>query len=306
MRRSCVAVFASFPALALAAGDGDFWARTADPGAAEFERAMEAGRALLEEASVGASPTTALALLEAEEAFRRAISASPKRHEGWLHLGATLADLPGREVEAVDALRRGRALGGDDVDTRGEAALPLGVLLSKLGRFEESLEEYERVLRARIDDQARSVALANSAEALMALGRLSEAIERYRRAADIAPPAAPDHDARRGAWWGLAVALDRDEQIAKAEEAARQGLQLDPQIAYLGHPDVFFVPPGDIHYYYALGHQAAGQTAQAALRWKQFLAELPDSPWAYRAKQRLAELAPVALPKAKAKPGGKR
>lgn len=266
---------------------GDFWERTADPGRAEFERAYREGVRLLDPARGEGRGASTAAREAAEAAFRRAIAASPKRPDGWFGLARTIDDVPGREEDAVSAYGKARELAPPDWDSGAEIAMGLGVLFSKLGRFEESVDEYEHVFRARMSDRGRSVALANSAEALMALGRLSEAIERYRRAAEAAPG---DAEAQVGARWGLCVALDRDEQIAKAAEIARQALAVDSQIAYFGRANVFFVPEGDEHYYRALAHEHAGHPDTSIDHWRRFLERLPASPWAYRAKQHLAAL----------------
>ena len=55
----------------------------------------------------------------------------------------------------------------------------------------------------------------------MALGRLDEAIARYRRAAELS---VNDNRAHTLAYFGLGVALDRDEQIDKvrARRSARR------------------------------------------------------------------------------------
>jgi len=254
-----------------ALADGGFWERTADPGRPEYERAMAEGRELVAKLGRFASEEAALA-------FQRAIAASPRRAEGHLELGKVLFGLPGREEEAVDSLRRGRELGADDSD--GRIAFLLGVLLTKLSDLEGAVREYRRAARA----DSSPVTLSNAAEALMALERLGEAIALYRRAVAVSPGYVL-------AWWGLAVALDRDEQVAAASKAARQALGLDPTMNVLNEDGVFFVPEDDVYYYQAVGDEAAGRTRAAIRNYRRFVAALPASPWVGRAKRHIEELA---------------
>lgn len=277
--RLLVALFAASLGRAEDLGDSDFWLRTADPGYGEYTRAMQEGLLQLEEAR---RVRLGSAVLEAAEAaFHRAVSASPERPEGWLALGETLADMPGREPEAISAYETAREL---DAVPDDAVAFELGILYSKLGQFDRATSEYDRLIGNEAPDHRRSVALANSAEAAMALGRLDDAIDRYRRAIDLAPG---DADARLGAVWGLAIAFDRDEQIAMAQETGQQARRLDPAASYLSKSGVFFIPEGDIHYYRAFAEELAGRYGPAYSEWKRFLEAMPKSPWAYRARQHM-------------------
>lgn len=251
------------------AGD-DFWEKTADPGRAEYERAMAQGRELVDRLGKFAGE-------EAVVAFRRATEASPHRFEGHLELGKALMDLAGREEEAAKSLQRARELGAPD--DGGRIPFALGVLLSKLGDLDGALVEYQRAART----DASPVSLANAAETLMALERLGEAIALYRRALHILPSYA------LGAW-GLAVALDRDDQVAASIEATRQALGLDPAMSKLRETGVFFVPDDDVYYYEALGDEVAGRTRSAIENYRRFVNALPASPWASRAKRHIEEL----------------
>jgi len=86
---------------------------------------------------------------------------------------------------AVEALERAQALDPGGV-WASRIAQELGLLHSKLGRFPEALVDYDRALslvegerRAdRLDEIDRSVLLSNSAETLMAMGRVDQAIAR--------------------------------------------------------------------------------------------------------------------------------
>src|SRR5262249_32835517 len=148
-------------------------------------------------------------------------------------------------------------------------ASELGIVYSRLGAFEEALAEYDRALglveserrpNALDDSSDRAVLYGNSAETLMALGRLDQAIGRYRLAEAAAPPGDTEWQL---AEWGLGVALDRDEQVEKSREAISRALGADPNMAELSSDGVFFEPAGDKRYYEALGHEVAGDRDKA-------------------------------------------
>src|SRR4029450_5570491 len=165
----------------------------------------------------------------------------------------------GQRAAAAASFGRARAL----ARTPGEesrCSLLAAVENSRAGRFEQALAEYDQHIRL---GEAEGDAYSNSAEILMALGRLGEAQDRYREAIrleDQSRPAIPGHDRDEYlalAYYGLGVALDRDEQGQAAREATARAIQRDPRMAILdaardGRNDVFFVPPGDVHYYRGL------------------------------------------------------
>lgn len=195
---------------------------------------------------------------------------------------------------AVELLRRARA-----IDKAGlyahRVASELGLFFSRLRRFEEALAEYDRALRTVAGERiifnwdeadGRAVLLGNSAETLMAMGRLDEAIARYRLAEAAAQSGGTEWEL---ALWGLGVALDRDEKVDAARAAIARALSVDPTMGRLGASGVFFEPPGDKFYYLALGHEVAGDLAQAQQAWRDYLAT-PSPRWAARARAHLAAL----------------
>jgi tetratricopeptide (TPR) repeat protein len=184
--------------------------------------------------------------------------------------------------------------------------------LSKLGaaggpdadaNFERAVREFE-LWYQRIDDgdprlaQAISTFSTNSAELLMALGpeHLEHAIRLYEQGIQF-------YASESLAYYGAAVAYDRDGQWTKAVEYMQMALERDP----IGRPDwndprgihrmgrltsegVYFVPEGELAYYYALGFQVQGQRADA-LRWyRRYLVELPATRFAERTREHIAEL----------------
>ena len=188
------------------------------------------------------------------------------------------------------------------------------------GRYLEAAAAYGMALAAGADAPA---VYANLGEVLMADGQLGQAEACYRDAvaaaavprvpnfADLASLASietlgsPRLDDPRGrtqdqtlAYLGLAVALDRDGQTRAAREMMQRALALDSttsvlNVAELPNSDLFFVPPGDVHYYVGLARSVAGRRQEAADAFRQFLAQQPGSRWAARAKEHLRELAPA-------------
>jgi tetratricopeptide (TPR) repeat protein len=118
---------------------------------------------------------------------------------------------------------------------------------------------------------------------LMAVGRLGEAIDEYRRAVALAA----DRPVPRLA---LAVALDRDGQSDKSRAELAIVLSLDPQLHRMNGEEYVFVPAADAHFYRALSAAARGATAEARASLRAFLVELPDGPYAQHARRRLSEL----------------
>jgi tetratricopeptide (TPR) repeat protein len=248
---------------------------------------------------------------------RRAIEADPKRVEPYLTLAGALSVSDPEHPErcrptcdaALDALAAARAADVHGLDAR-RIPFEEGIILSRLGRWDEALAAYDRALKRTLVDAPALFPLAlvdemrresdgrlhtNAAETLMAVGRLSEAIARYRLAEELLPRSDPLE--RKLALVGLAVALDRDGQGAAAEEAMGRVLDMDPLALALHDEAVFFEPVGDLHYYVALAHETAWHRWAAPLdreralaAWRRYLAAQPQSRYAARARVRLERL----------------
>jgi tetratricopeptide (TPR) repeat protein len=134
--------------------------------------------------------------------------------------------------------------------------------------IEAALVDYVACL-ARLEPQAggndEQTIYSNMAETYMMLGRLDEAIATYREAL------------RRGqssnTLYGLAVALDRDEQGAQAREII---LALGTQTFESFKQSVvsrntFYVPDGEVFYYLALAEEALGQPDDAIADWDHYI-----------------------------------
>ena len=85
------------------------------------------------------------------------------------------------------------------------------------------------------------------------------------------------------AYYGLAVALDRDEQPVAAREAMLRALAHDPtpavlKVAATPGGDFFFVPDGDVFYYLGLAAEAEGRDGDAEAAFREFIARAPREP----------------------------
>ncbi|MCA9667541.1 MAG: TonB family protein [Myxococcales bacterium] len=289
-------VLAVLPFLMGAGGDSDFWGELARPGHKEFARQVALGLKAYRRADYlrkSRVPTVRQQavekLREAQRAFDAACKASPENPTGHYYRGKVLLDFneTKKALAALLQVRRLNPLSQHAYDV----AFNLGIIYSKLGKFAAAVDEYDRaarLLRKGAGTRYQRISFlstiqSNAAESLMAIGRLDEAIQRYREATKTVSN-------NTLAWYGLAVALDRDEQASKALEAMHQAVRRDTRDKVLRGFGVFFIPRGDIYYYDGLAALVRNKPAAAKTAFKRFLVELPKSKWAYRAKQHLRAL----------------
>jgi tetratricopeptide (TPR) repeat protein len=261
---------------------------------------LEQADALLDKLAAASSAEARFHLAdEARALCEKAAAARPKDAAPHLCISRslTVADLAHPEScrkgaceRAVSELQRARELDKNGVEAE-RISSELGIVFSRLGRFPEALAEYDLALRlvdseripSAMEDpsRSRSVLYGNSAETLMAMGRLGEAIERYRQADEAAGSGTIES---KLALWGLGVALDRDEQVEKSRQAVSRAMDKDPTMAHLSDEAVFFEPAGDKLYYLALGHEQVGERKEALARWNDYLLSQPRAAWARRAR----------------------
>lgn len=165
------------------------------------------------------------------------------------------------------------------------------VALSKGGRFSEAADVYAQIVAS---GRADSIVYANLAEVLMASGRLRDAAARYRDA--IAAAWDEPTGVRRArsqdlalAYYGLAVAYDRQDRPIAAREMMGRALAEDPgasllKVAATPGSDLQFVPRGEVFYYLGLAAEVEGRDVDAEAAFREFLAVLPTSPWAELAR----------------------
>ncbi|HTJ46770.1 MAG TPA: hypothetical protein VL463_31925 [Kofleriaceae bacterium] len=147
-------------------------------------------------------------------------------------------------------------------------------------RIQTALDFYRAALqRTSLDgDLNAKQILGNMAESYMMLGDLDDAITMYQRTLRVSTDVSTVY--------GLAVALDRDEQGAKARELMRAlGVeQFQTFKDSIQRGDTFFVPDGESFYYLALAEESFGDFDQAAIDWQNFVLSGAHPQYAERAK----------------------
>ena len=144
--------------------------------------------------------------------------------------------------------------------------------------------DYEKIL-ARADSSLHDLnVVSNLAETYMMLDRLDEAIATYREAlaqgGDISTA------------YGLAVALDRAERTNEAFDVIRaQGRDaLTGFTTRFMMGNIFFVPQGEEHYYFALASEAWGEDQEAVDRWQAYIKSGAHPEFQPQAKKHLEAL----------------
>jgi|GEM_PF-3879838 len=296
-----VAAFAIPGVLTASAGDG-FW--DAPEPRSDYQRAMDLGDRYSQRAGREVRRMKRHYARLAADAYEQAAALDPKAAEPhfraakvlygtWVE-NSNLRDETQtvRVIEHFDAFERLAPL---DPRLTTKVLFDRALSLSKLGgekNFLRSVEDYDRLL-ALGDPANQGLYLSNSAEALMAAGRLERAVERYEDAFETYPKPLHRH--------GLAVALDRDGQEQRARELLREAIRPergDPApMAWLRQGGVFFIPYGDVLYYRALGHDAVGDFANALVLFRHFVRVCESPLYKPRALAHIRRL--EAMPRAK-------
>jgi tetratricopeptide (TPR) repeat protein len=267
-----------------------FWEQVADPDGAVVDGLVARARAELDRGVPGGATSENAARAEAllSEAVRR----KPRHFAASFLRGDALA-LLGRASEAIAAIGRACNL-AESAEDESTCTLRLAVEQARAARYPDALVSYDRHLRS---GAPQAIAYSNSGEILMALGRLGEAAARYREAIRLEQALPPGRERDQGlalAFYGLAVTLDRDDQAAASREAVGRAVALDPRLRLLepdDASDVFFIPPGDQHYYRGLALRALARQDDATEAFRRFLKEAPRSAFVARAQAHLRALA---------------
>ncbi|MEZ4314256.1 MAG: hypothetical protein R3F14_40060 [Polyangiaceae bacterium] len=173
---------------------------------------------------------------------------------------------------------------------RADALADLAVLHARAGRREEEIHAYTAALEIEPHGSSRSRLLANRAEALMAMGDVTAAVEGYRAA--LAPLTKLEMFVSGSTTlFGLGVALDRSGNPEAGMEAVKLARSYEPTDAGLRRSSWFFSPPHDSHWYWALGAWTCARTAslwalraecyeRAIAEWDRYMAAAPPGdPW---------------------------
>jgi tetratricopeptide (TPR) repeat protein len=155
-------------------------------------------------------------------------------------------------------LRLEQALALDpDSPLAGEAWFSLAVAEGKLRKHVAERAAYTRALEHEWQPELRATMVTNRAESTMAAGDLRLAIQDYRLALALSRSAMT----QALAFWGLAVATERDGDLPSALELARRAgsFRFGPPshlVVALDLPSVYFTPDYEEHYYRALATMA--------------------------------------------------
>ena len=163
----------------------------------------------------------------------------------------------------------------------------LNTKLSGKANLEAAAKDYEKILaRSDTAGDVSETVWSNLAETYMMLGRLEDAIDMYHEALRRGPSIST--------LYGLAVALDRDERTAAAVDLIQsQGMMALQQFhAAVMQGGTFFVPRGEEYYYFALAHEAFGETDEAIEYWQKYIQSGAHPEFQPRARAHLAALAP--------------
>jgi tetratricopeptide (TPR) repeat protein len=132
----------------------------------------------------------------------------------------------------------------------------LGALFARDGEYVNAAIAYRRALALALDAGERSTAYAQLAQATMLAGDAAAALPYYQRALASAEPGRTSALLRLG----LAVALDRLGEHARAIEQAVQGVSaVERSLDWLGPESMSFEPASERFVYRALAHEAIAE-----------------------------------------------
>jgi Flp pilus assembly protein TadD len=155
-------------------------------------------------------------LVEAENAWRKAVSLKPDFAKAHYNLGFALQN-QGRLDEAIACYRRVLELDPKYASAHNN----LGAALADQGRLDEAIACYRRVLEL---DPKYASAHNNLGAALARKGQLEEAIACFQKALALNPKYASAHN-------NLGNALGEREQLEEAMACYRRALECDPKFA---------------------------------------------------------------------------
>lgn len=307
----------------------DIWQRAIDPAAPSagdsatevYQRELREGDERVTLANSRSSSRSAIRdqVQRAIDAYRRAAAARPSASEPYFRIGMVLWSFylqscdddprfgqsrsPLADCSAPGAINTTAAEQALQAWETFEAKAPLDPRISggpesilfsralvhtKLAtppHLAAAARDYEAIL-ARSDGPSDDVTIVwgNLAETYMMLGRLDESIDAYKEALRTS--------SRISTWYGLAVALDRDGRGALALDVMlAQGMSgFRIFVTEINRHATFFVPPGEVFYYYALAEEALGLLDQALDHWNKFVASGAHPQYQPRAREHVDAL----------------
>lgn len=313
-------------ASASAGARADVWQRALQPGAADaasetYQREMREGDEHIQLATArsGSLATIREHVQQGVQSYKNAAAARPSAAEPYFRIGTVLwsfylqncdSDLrfghsksPLADCSAPDAINVAIAEQAVKAWETFEAKAPLDPRLSgELGsilfsraiihtklatpkHLEAAARDYEAIIQ-RTDGKAGVLTLVwgNLAETYMMLGRLDDAIDAYKEALR--------HGGSTATWYGLAVALDRDGRGALAREVILSQRTTGYRLFRnnVESQDTFFVPRGEVFYYYALAEEAFGRIDEALDYWNHYISSGAHKQYQPRAREHVDAL----------------
>tara|TARA_R110002073_G_scaffold241497_3_gene403343 strand:+ start:30414 stop:31667 length:1254 start_codon:yes stop_codon:yes gene_type:complete len=166
----------------------------------------------------------------------------------------------------------------------------LGLCLLYDGEFEGAITHFRRLITQ--EHETPGIQLRYG-EALMALGRLDEAIFSFRRAERLAQR--HSRNLARETEYALGVALDRAEQLGESRAILARLTLRDSQLTTLYSTDKVYAPASEELYYLGLAYEVQGNVPRAIYSFRRFLSLAPNSPWSSHAKSHLQRSAKAKL-----------
>jgi tetratricopeptide (TPR) repeat protein len=205
-----------------------------------------------------------------------------------------------KEIRALEGIGRS----DPPAPLRAQVFADLAVAYAHAGRVADEIKAYDQALQVQPLAPERSRLIANRAEAYMLLGDATTAVAGYRAALALLSNDYMMFDSGATTLWGLAVGLDRTDDLDAALDAVRLARVYDPGDKRINGPGWFYEPEYDRHWYEALGHWEVARKADvhiavrsaayaAALgSWSRYLDfAAPGDKWAALARVRLLKCA---------------
>ena len=297
---AALAVIAPSPALA----SPTVWSRARDPRVGvqdemvrDAQKAVMRYRRMRRAGGPQVASLAALLLRDARQQLAKVVASGATDFGVRLLYVGVLRDAH-EDDEAFKVLTKLLADGPPDA-LRADALGELAILHAIAGRREQEIRAYTESLALEPHAHLRSRLLSNRAEALMATGDVTAAVEGYRQA--LAPLTTLE------LFWyapttlfGMGVALDRSGNLESGIDAIKLARAYDPIDKGLRGPGWFFSPSHDSHWYWALGAWSSARTAtlwgaradafeRSVFEWEQYIQEAPaDDRWIPLAHVRLA------------------
>lgn len=265
----------------------------------DAQKAVMRYRRMLHMAGPQPSSLAALVLRDTRQTLQRIVESGTKDFGVRLLYAEVLHD-SNDNAEALKVVTQ-LLKDGPPAPFRSEALGELAILHAIADRREEEIKAYTDALAIEPHAYRRARLLANRAEAYMAMGDVTAAVEGYR--ASLARLTAIEmYFYGSTTFFGLGVALDRSGNPEAALDAVRIARTYDPKDARFNDGNWFFSPAYDAHWYYALGGWSCGRFAQswaaraacyetAVDEWGLYVESAPESDrWLPLARVRLAQV----------------